>query len=78
LNSWPDPGCCAYRDTLDAEREILSRTREPVNIGLLTTPIPFSACQVIEVATGKSNILVENKTINENLTVIFFWTKWYF
>ena len=72
---WPEPGCCSYRDTLNVERHNLSKTREPINLGLLNEPIPAPSCQIIEVSSGKSNNLIENRN-NDHSTVVFFWTKW--
>jgi hypothetical protein len=47
-----------------------------MNQGHLIDPLNPPQCQVIEVASGKSNYLFEKKSSSENTTVVFFWTKW--
>ena len=74
--SWPDKGCCAYQDTLPVERTQLTRTREPLNTGLLAEPEQALKCEVVELYGNKIRNLVDAKTKSGKFTVILFWTKW--
>lgn len=76
MSSWPEKGCCAFEDSLAGERINLSKTREPLNIGLLREPVPAPKVQVLEMSTNKTRTLIEAKSKSGKSTVILFWTKW--
>ena len=73
---WPEKGCCSFDDSLAVERVVLSKTREPINIGLLSEPVPAPRCQVLEMTTGKTKSLIEGKSKSGKSTIVLFWTKW--
>ena len=75
--SWPGKGCCAYFDTLEVEREILSKTRETINIGLLNEVVSIPKLKVLEISSNKNKHLIESKSKATKPTIILFWTKWY-
>ena len=74
--SWPDKGCCAYQDSLPVERTQLTRTREPLNTGLLAEPEQALKCEVVDLHGNKMRNLIDAKTKSGKFTVILFWTKW--
>jgi hypothetical protein len=74
--SWPDKSCCSYQETLPIERVNLSKTREPINIGLLAEPINVPKCQVIDIITNKTRYLFDGKIKSSRTLVVLFWTKW--
>jgi hypothetical protein len=77
LNSrWPETGCCAYQDTLPIERINLGRSKEPINIGLVSEPVQAFKCEVLDLVSSKIKNLVESKNKSGKMNVILFWTKW--
>lgn len=58
------------------ERINLSKTRDPINQGLLSEPIQALKCEVIDLITHKTRNLVEGRNKSGKMTLILFWTKW--
>lgn len=76
--TWPEKNCCAYQDTLPIERIQLSKTKEPVNQGLLADPPSLPKCQLIDIVNNKTRYLFDAKSKFSRTTVVLFWTKWCF
>lgn len=75
--SWPDKSCCSYQESLPIERLNLSKTKEPINLGLLDNPRSLPKCQVLDIITNKIRYLFEPKSKSSRASVVLFWTKWF-